>query len=80
MSSDYTNASGENRGGGALTRRTFAFQLRHTAIRNVYRATKDLYLTQRFARHASPLTRTAYTSDEELHEAMREFVEPAPRS
>ena len=30
--------------------------LRHSAITNVYRATKDLYLTQRFARHASPLT------------------------
>jgi len=28
--------------------------LRHTAITNVYRATKDLFLTQRFARHANP--------------------------
>jgi len=46
--------------------------LRHTAITNVYRATKDLYLTQRFARHASPLTTTAYThpSDEELYSAI----------
>ena len=26
--------------------------LRHSAITNVYRATKDLYLTQRFARHS----------------------------
>ena len=43
--------------------------LRHTAITNVYRATKDLFLAQRFARHASPLTTTAYThpSDEELY-------------
>jgi integrase len=43
--------------------------LRHTAITNVYRATKDLYLTQRFARHSSPLTTTVYThvSDEEMY-------------
>src|SRR5213594_3989900 len=47
--------------------------LRHSAITNVYRATKDLYLTQRFARHSSPLTTTAYThpSDEELYEEIR---------
>jgi site-specific recombinase XerC len=44
--------------------------LRHTAITNVYRATKDLFLTQRFARHASPVTTVAYThpSDEELYQ------------
>ena len=43
--------------------------LRPTAITHVYRATKDLFLTQRFARHASPITTTAYThaSDEELY-------------
>jgi integrase/recombinase XerC len=47
--------------------------LRHSAITNVYRATKDLYLTQRFARHSSPLTTTMYThpSDEELYAALR---------
>ena len=47
--------------------------LRHTAVTNVYRATKDLYLTQRFARHASPLSTTVYThpSDEELYEGIR---------
>jgi integrase len=47
--------------------------LRHSAITNVYRATKDLYLTQRFARHASPLTTTCYThvSDEEMYEGLR---------
>jgi len=47
--------------------------LRHSAITNVYRATKDLYLTQRFARHSSPLTTTCYThpSDEELYEGIR---------
>lgn len=44
--------------------------LRHTAITNVYRATKDLFLTQRFARHANPITTVAYThaSDEEMYE------------
>lgn len=43
--------------------------LRHTAITNVYRATKDLFLAQRFARHASPMTTISYThpSDEELY-------------
>jgi integrase/recombinase XerC len=42
--------------------------LRHTAVTNVYRASRDLFLTQRFARHASPLTTVGYThvSDEEL--------------
>ena len=41
---------------------------RHSAVTNVYRATRDLFLAQRFARHASPLTTTIYThpSDEEL--------------
>ncbi len=47
--------------------------LRHSAITNVYRATKDLFLAQRFARHASPLTTTCYThvTDEELYEGIR---------
>ena len=47
--------------------------LRHSAITNIYRATKDLYLTQRFARHSSPLTTTIYThpTDEELYEGIR---------
>ena len=47
--------------------------LRHTAITNVYRATKDLFLTQRFARHANPITTVAYThpSDEELYSAIQ---------
>jgi integrase/recombinase XerC len=47
--------------------------LRHTAITNVYRASKDLFLAQRFARHASPLTTVIYThpSDEELREGVR---------
>ena len=47
--------------------------LRHTSVTNVYRRTRDLFLAQRFARHASPLTTTIYThpSDEELQEQLR---------
>ena len=47
--------------------------LRHTAITNVYRVSKDLFLAQRFARHASPLTTVIYThaSDEDLREGVR---------
>ena len=47
--------------------------LRHTAVTNVYRASRDLFLAQRFARHVSPLTTTVYThpGDEELFEGVR---------
>ena len=47
--------------------------LRHTSVTNVYRKTRDLFLAQRFARHASPLTTTAYThpSDDEMREHLR---------
>ena len=47
--------------------------LRHTSVTNVYRKTRDLFLAQRFARHASPLTTTVYThpSDDEIHEQLR---------
>ena len=47
--------------------------LRHTAITNIYRASRDLFLAQRFARHASPLTTVVYThaSDEDLREGVR---------
>jgi hypothetical protein len=47
--------------------------LRHVAITNVYRATHDLFLAQRFARHASPLTTTIYChpGDEEMRERVR---------
>jgi integrase/recombinase XerC len=42
--------------------------LRHTSVTNVYRRTRDLFLAQRFARHASPLTTVVYThpSDQEV--------------
>ncbi len=47
--------------------------LRHSAITNVYRASRDLFLAQRFARHASPLTTVIYThpSDEELRSRLQ---------
>ncbi len=47
--------------------------LRHTSVTNVYRTTRDLFLAQRFARHASPLTTTVYThpSDDEMQEQLR---------
>jgi site-specific recombinase XerC len=50
--------------------------LRHTAVTNVYRASRDLFLAQRFARHASPLTTTVYThpGDEELFEGIRNLL------
>ena len=41
--------------------------LRHSAVTAVYKASRDLFLAQRFARHVSPLTTVIYThpSDEE---------------
>ena len=47
--------------------------LRHTAVTEVYRRSRDLFLAQRFARHVSPLTTTIYThpSDEELWASIR---------
>jgi site-specific recombinase XerC len=50
-------------------------QMRHSAVTNVYRATRDLFLAQRFARHASPLTTIVYThpADEELYEGVRDL-------
>ena len=50
--------------------------LRHTSVTNVYRASRDLFLAQRFARHASPLTTTIYChpGDEELRAQVRTLV------
>jgi len=47
--------------------------IRHSAVTNVYRQTRDLFLAQRFARHASPLTTTVYThpSDDEVRTHLR---------
>ena len=48
---------------------------RHSAVTAVYRATGNLFLAQRFARHASPLTTIIYThpSDEELYAGVRDL-------
>ena len=54
--------------------RLYSFHsLRHTAVTAVYRASHDLFLAQRFARHVSPLTTTVYThpSDDEMWERVR---------
>ena len=56
--------------------RYFGFHsLRHTSVTNLYRATRDLLLTQRFARHSHLATTTTYThpSDEDLAESVREL-------
>ncbi len=54
--------------------RLYSFHsLRHTAVTEVYRRSRDLFLAQRFARHVSPLTTTIYThpSDQEMWERVR---------
>jgi len=50
--------------------------LRHTAVTNVYRASRDLFLAQRFARHVSPLTTTIYThpSDQDLFDSIKDLI------
>ena len=47
--------------------------LRHSAVTAVHKASRDLFLAQRFARHVSPLTTVIYThpSDEELRDGIR---------
>ena len=48
--------------------------MRHSAVTNLYRATKDLFLAQRFARHASP-------NDDRVHASRgRGTVRRRPRS
>lgn len=54
--------------------RRFGFHgLRHAALQNAYRATRDIRLVQRLARHKSVLTTTIYAapSDEDLIQAVR---------
>jgi len=56
--------------------RRFNFHaLRHTACSNLYRRTRDIRLTQRFARHKSILTTSIYAhpSDEDLVRSVREL-------
>jgi site-specific recombinase XerC len=49
--------------------------LRHSACSNLYRRTRDIKVTQRFARHASVVTTSIYThpSDEDLFRAVRDL-------
>ncbi len=49
--------------------------LRHTAVTNVYRASRDFFPAQRVARHVRPLTTTIYThpSDQELWQGIRQL-------
>lgn len=57
--------------------RRFNFHaLRHTACTNLYRASRDLRVTQRFARHKSVLTTSIYThpSDEELLRSVQGLI------
>ncbi len=54
--------------------RRYSFHaMRHSAVTAVYRATENLFLAQRFARHASALTTIVYThpSDEELYAGVK---------
>ena len=37
--------------------------LRQAAVHQVYRATKDILLTRRFARHSSPLVKSVYLAN-----------------
>ena len=50
--------------------------MRQTAVTNVCRASRDLFLAQGFARHVSPLTTTVYKhpSDQELYERVRRLT------
>jgi len=50
--------------------------LRHAAVTHVDRASRDLFLAQRFARHVSRLTTTVYThpSDQELFSKVRHLT------
>ncbi len=57
--------------------RHFSFHtLRHCACTNVYRASRDIRLTQRFARHKSVLSTAIYThpSDEDLLRSVQSLI------
>jgi integrase len=51
-------------------------ELRHTAVTNVYRQTRDVRVAQRFARHANVQTTTIYAhvSDEDLARATKKLA------
>ncbi len=55
----------------------FAFHhLRHTSVTNIYRATRDVRVAQRFARHANLNTTTIYAhvSDDEVARAAKRLA------
>ena len=60
---------------GLDQRHTF-HRLRHTAVNQVYRETKDILLTQRFARHSSVLVTSIYLhpADEDLARSVRGII------
>ncbi|GAB4206483.1 MAG: hypothetical protein OHK0013_23180 [Sandaracinaceae bacterium] len=57
-------------------RRVSFHSTRHTACSDVYRASKDLRLTQKFARHKSVVTTSIYThpTDDELLRAVQGLI------
>ncbi len=59
---------------GLEQRHTF-HRLRHTAVNQVYRATKDILLTQRFARHSIVLVTSIYLhpTDEDLARSVQKI-------
>ncbi len=59
---------------GLDQRHTF-HRLRHTAVNQVYRQTKDILLTQRFARHSSVLVTSIYLhpTDEDLARSVQKI-------
>jgi len=56
-------------------RHVSAHSLRHSACANIYASSKDLRLTQRFARHRSVVTTMLYThpSDDDLVRAVEQL-------
>lgn len=69
------HAFGVWQGRAGLERRFNFHALRHTACSNLYRRTRDIRLTQRFARHRSLLSTSIYThpTDEELVRSVQEL-------
>ena len=59
---------------GLDQRHTF-HTLRHSAVNAVYRATRDILLTQRFARHSSLLVTSVYLhpTDEDLAQSVQKI-------
>ena len=57
--------------------RLYSFHcLRHSAVTNGHRVTRDLFLAQWFARHVAPLTTTVDThpSDDEMSSRLRDLA------